>query len=247
MTPNGALAVAFLLIALSMNDPGPRGAAILLVLGLAFAIIEVRGASLIALRRAAVVVLPLAVFMILVWVGIVGRAPAEIAADVAGTRTSALIYVAAICGRLFFIVAVIQLAFLRFAHLTPLQFIRALALPTVLKRMLVVTLSLIETLRHAIDRAHVALIAAGTLTRAPSLRNVLHAWRLIQAVWLSAVTIMLGRMRDKWPVENTLPLLDRTLDTGSSRLFAGDDKIWLPLTLGAGIVILFADLWHGAP
>jgi hypothetical protein len=246
MTPNGALAVAFILIALSMSDPGPRGAPVLLVLAVAFAVVEVRSATLIALRRAAVVVLPLAAFMGLVWVGIVGRAPAEIAADVAGSRTAAGIYVAEICGRLFFIVTVIQLAFLRFAQLTPLQFIRALALPTAAKRMLVVTLSLIETLRHAIDRAHVALIAAGTLTRAPSLRNLVHAWRLIQAVWLTAVTIMLGRMRDKWPVENTLPLLDRALEGGNPKLFAGDDKIWLPLTLGAGVVILFADMVHGA-
>jgi hypothetical protein len=245
MTPNGALAVAAILIALSMSNPGPRGAAILLVLGLAFAIIEVRGAAWIALRRAAVVVLPLAAFMSLVWVGIVGRAPAEIAADAAGTRAAAFIYVAEICARLFFIVVVIQLAFLRFAELTPLQFIRALALPTAVKRLLVVTLSLIETLRHAIDRAHVALIAAGTLTRAPSLRNLIHAWRLIQAVWLSAVTIVLARMRDKWPVENTLPLLDRTLEDGTSQLLTGDDKIWLPVALGAGVVILFADMLHG--
>jgi hypothetical protein len=238
MTPNGALAVAFVLIALSMSGPGPRGTALLLVLTLAFAIIELRGAALIALRRAAVVVLPLAVFMGLVWIGIVGRAPAEIAA--------ALVYVAGICGRLFFIVAVIQLVFLRFAQLTPLQFIGALALPVAVKRMLVVTLSLIETLRHAIDRAHTALIAAGTLTRSPSWRNLIHAWRLIQAVWLSAVTIVLGRMRDKWPVENTLALLDRTLAGGNPKWLLGDDRIWLPIALGAAVVILLADRIAGA-
>jgi hypothetical protein len=149
--------------------------------------------------------------------------------------------VATLCGRLFFIVAVIQLVFLRFAKLTPLQVIRALALPTPLKRVLVITLSLIGTLRHAIDRAHIALIAAGTLTRSPSLRNVVHSWRLIQAVWLSAVTIMVGRMRDKWPVENTIARLDDTLADSSPALFSGDDRIWLPISLGAAIVILVAD------
>jgi hypothetical protein len=247
MTPNGAIAVAFILIALSMSGPGPRGAAILLVLTLTFAIIEVRGATLVALRRAAVVVLPLAAFMSVVWIGIVGEAPAQIAADAAGTRAAALVYVAGLCVRLFFIVVVIQLAFLRFAELTPLQFIRALALPATVKRMLVVTLSLIETLRHAIERSHVALIAAGTLTRAPSLRNLAHSWRLVQSVWLSAVTIVLARMRDKWPVENTLALLDRTLEGGNPQLFAGDDRIWLPITIGAAAVILFADMIPGAP
>ena len=188
----------------------------------------------------------LVTFMGLVWIGIVGRAPAEIAADATGSRSAALVYVAGICGRLFFIVAVIQLVFLRFAQLTPLQFVGALALPVGVKRMLVVPLSLIATLRHAIDRAHTALIAAGTLTRSPSWRNLVHAWRLIQAVWLSAVTIVLGRMRDKWPVENTLALLDRTLADRNPKWLLGDDRIWLPIALGAAVVILLADRIPGA-
>ena len=246
MTPNGAFTLGFILIALGMGVPGPRGVAVLAVLTLAFALIEVRGASVIALRRAAVVVLPLAGFMGVVWVGIVGESPAQLAADAAGTRSAALAYVATLCARLFFIVAVIQLVFLRFAKLTPLQVIRALALPATLKRVLVITLSLIGTLRHAIDRAHIALIAAGTLTRAPSWRNVLHSWRLIQAVWLSAITIMVGRMRDKWPVENTIARLDDTLANDSPARFAGGDRIWLPISLGAAVIILVADRLGGA-
>jgi hypothetical protein len=247
MTPNGAFAVGLVLIALGLCDPGPRGLAVLVALAFAFAIIEVRAATATALWRAAVVVLPLAAFMLVVWVGIVGEAPYEIAAATAGTRIDALAYVARLCGRLFFIVAVVQLVFLRFAHLTPLRLVRALALPAAVKRTLVVTLSLIETLRHAIDRAHIALIAAGTLTRAPSLRNLVHSWRLVQAVWLSAVTIVLGRLRDKWPVENTLALLDRTLEPDDPRLFAGNDRIWLPVVLAAGAVILLADpIWRGS-
>lgn len=241
MTPNGGFAVGLILIALSVVEPGPRGAVVLVALALAFAIIEVRGASLIALKRAMIVVLPLALFMGVVWVGIVGEAPYQIAADAAGTRAAALVYVAKLSGRLFFIVAVIQLVFLRFADLTPLQLVRALALPAAVKRMLAITLSLIGTLGHAIDRAHIALIASGTLTRTPSLRNALHSWRLIQAVWLSAVTIMLGRMRDKWPVERTMARLDAALDGGGTRVFAGDDRIWLPITLGGAVVILLAD------
>ena len=241
MTPNGAFAVGLILVALSMTAPGPLGAAVLVALALAFALIEARGALMTALRRGAMVVLPLALFMGVVWVGIVGESPYQIAADVAGTRAAALVYVAQLCARLFFIVVVVQLVFLRFADLTPLQLMRALALPAPVKRTLVITLSLIETLRHAVDRAHVALIAAGTLTRAPSLRNVVHSWRLVQAVWLSAVTIVIGRVRDKWPVENTLALLDRTLETDNPRLFAGNDRIWLPIALGAAVVILLAD------
>src|SRR5262249_36312746 len=165
MTPNGAIALALIMIALVLAAPGPRGIAVLLVLAGGFAIFEVGRASLTALRRTAVMVLPLAAFMILVWVFIVGRPPSEIAADAPGTRAAAFAPVAGICARLFFVVAVIQLVSLRFADLTPLRFVQMLALPAVVKRQLVLTLSLIATLRHAIDRAHVALIAAGTLTR----------------------------------------------------------------------------------
>jgi len=238
MTPNGAFAVGFILVALAVSAPGPRGAALLVLVGLVFALVEVRGATLVALRRAALVVGPLAAFMGVVWVGIVGRSPAQIAADAAGTRTAALVYVALICGRLFFIVAVVQLVVRRFAALTPLGFVRALALPATVKRVLVVTLSLTETLRQAIDRAHIALIAAGTLTRALSWRNVVHFWRLIQAVWLSAITIVLGRIRDKWPVENTLARLDRALAGGKSQSFAGRDLLWLMIALAAAVLVL---------
>ena len=197
-------------------------------------------------RKFLIGLLVVVLFVGLVWVGIVGESPAQIAAEAVGTRLAALVYVAKLCGRLFFIVAVIQLVFLRFAELSPLQLVRALALPATVKRTLVITLSLIGTLRHAIDRAHIALIAAGTLTRAPSPRNIAHSWRLIQAVWLSAVTIMLGRMRDKWPVENTIARLDATLDNGNPSWFSGDDRIWLPISLGAAVVILAADMIGGA-
>jgi hypothetical protein len=246
MTPNGAFTVGLVVIALAVSNPGPRGLTILVVLALAFAVIEVRSAIMPALRRTALLVLPLAAFMLFVWVVIIGEAPYELAAAAAGTRADALIYVAKLCGRLFLIVGVVQLVFLRFRALTPLQLIRALALPAIVKRVLVITLSLIATLHHAIDRAHIALIAAGTLTGAVSPRNLLHGWRLIQAVWLSAVTIMLGRMRDKWPVENTIVLLDRTLEGGEAHVFAGADRIWLPITLGAGLLVVLADRIGGA-
>jgi hypothetical protein len=35
--------------------------------------------------------------------------------------------------------------------------------------------------------------------------------------------------------------LDAALDGGNARVFAGDDRIWLPITLGAAAVILLAD------
>lgn len=240
MTPNGAVVFTLALIGLIIAARSSHGLAILYVLALAFAAIELGRALATALRRAALLVFPLAAFMLLVWVGVVGRSPTEIAADAPGTRTAALLHVALICARLFLIVLVIQCVFLLFNGTTPLHFIRSLRLPATIKRLLVLTLSLIETLRQAIDRAHTALIAAGMLTRRLSWRNIVNGWVLVQTVWLSAVTIALGRLRDKWPIENTLSLLDHALEERDWRLFAGDDRIWLPIVAGAAVVVLVA-------
>jgi uncharacterized membrane protein YedE/YeeE len=124
--------------------------------------------------------------------------------------------------------------------MTPLVFVRGLHAPARLKRLLALTLSLVETLRHAIDRAHTALIASGLLTRRFSLRNLRHGWVLVQTVWLTAVTVALGRLRDKWPVENTLVRLDGALRGGGPHLIDGDDRIWLPVIIGAAIVVIGA-------
>lgn len=240
MTPNGAILFLVAFISLAIVAPGGRGLAILSVLAAAFAAIELRKGIVVALKRAALIVGPLAVFMVLVWVVIVGRSPAEIATGATGTYAAALAYVGFTCARLFLIVFVLQAMVLQFHRLTPLAFVRGLYAPAGLKRLLVLTLSLVETLRHAIDRAHTALIASGTLTRRISLRNFRHGWVLVQTVWLTAVTVVLGRLRDKWPVENTFARLDGALKGGDGNLIDDDDRIWLPIIVGAAIVVIGA-------
>src|SRR5262249_47222604 len=158
----------------------PIGFALLYAVIAAFASVEVGARAFAALVRSALVVLPLALFMLLVWVGFVGRSPAEIAAGADGTRAAAATYVTVVCLRLFLIVLAVQLVILRFDRLTPLQFICALRIPTTAKRLLALTLSLNETLRHAVERARTALIAAGVITRRLSLRNIANGWMLVQ-------------------------------------------------------------------
>jgi hypothetical protein len=240
MTPNGAILFLLVLVALTIVAPA-RGLVVLAVLVASFAALELRRTATLALRRAVLVVAPLAVFLILVWVVLVGRSPAEIAAGAPGTREAALAYVSLICARLFLVVFALQAMILRFRDMTTFAFVRELYAPPDVKRLLVLTVSLVETLRHAVDRAHTALIASGTLTRRVSLRNLVNGWVLVQTVWLTAVTVVLGRLRDKWPVENTLQHLDGALKgDGSVDLFAGDDRIWLPILVGAAIVIIGA-------
>jgi len=244
MTPNGGVVFAAVLIVAAVLA-GPSGLVILAAAAATFATLEVGGAScLAALRRALLVMVPLAAFMLIVWVGVVGRAPQEIAAGAAGSRQAALVYVATVAGRLFLIVWVVQLVGLRFADQTVLGFVRMLRTPVAAKRLMVLTLSLVETLRHSVDRAHTALIAGGILTRGWSLRNLANGWILMQTIWLTAVTTVTARIRDKWPVEDTVALLDHALTGGRARLSPGDVG-WIAGALAAGLASQIVG-WHVA-
>ena len=146
----------------------------------------------------------------------------EIAANLEGSRAAASFYVTIICLRLFIIAFTIQATFLHFAGWTPLAFVRALTAPPIAKKLLVLTLSLIETILHAVDRARTALIAGGIVTRQFSWRNLRHGWILVQTVWLTVVVIAIGRTRDKWPIEGTLSRLDGALHAAAPRLAMAD-------------------------
>jgi hypothetical protein len=135
---------------------------------------------------------------------------------------------------------------MRFASITPLQFIRLLRAPMALKRLGVLTLSLIETLLQAVDRAHTALIASGVITRRLSARNVFNGWVLVQTVWLTAITSVTGRMRDKWPMEHTLALLDPLLAETRKDPLRTPDKIWISCAAVAVAGIVWGD-FYGLP
>jgi hypothetical protein len=235
MTPNGAVVFGLLLVGGAVAARDLTGIGIVLAIAFLFAL--GRGRRILpALLWSAAIVAPLAAFMGLVWIGIVGRAPAEIAAGAAGSRAAATAYVAVVSLRLFAIAFSIQAIMVNFAEMTPLQFTRQLAVPAPVKKLIVLTLSLIETILHAIDRARVALIAAGLITRRPSLANLRNGWLLVQTVWLTVVTIAIGRTRDKWPTEGTLALIDGTLGEATPRRLATADLSWAALA-AAGIAL----------
>jgi hypothetical protein len=226
MTPNGAIIFGLVVVNAAMIASGLLGLSALLALCVAFGMIETRDRMTRAFAWSAVVVAPLVLFLSIVWIGVVGRSPAEIAAGTTGTRTAALAHVAVVCTRLFVVASIIQLVVLRFADMTPLQFIRAMRAPTVLKKLIVLTLSWIDTILHAVDRSRTALITAGLIAPRLSLKNAGNGWILVQTVWLSVVTIAIGRLRDKWPVENTLARLDEALQTPAQGL-AWRDAMWI--------------------
>ena len=235
MTPNGAIVFGLIVIAGAVAAHDLPSLALVLALVVIFALASRRG-IVSALLWSAGIVLPLALFMALVWIGIVGRAPAEIAAHQQGSRAAAAAYVAIVCVRLFVIAFAIQALFLHFSGWTPLGFVRALSVPPIANKLIVLTLSLIETILHAIDRTRTALIGAGIITRRGSWRNLRNGWILVQTLWLTVVVIAIGRTRDKWPTEGTLSLLDGALVTTAARRFAPADLCWA----AAGFVNLIA-------
>ena len=237
MTPNGAVIFGFLVIAGALVARDPVSLAVILAVVLIFAFGSGRR-ILGALSWSAAIVLPLVLFMTLVWIIIVGRAPHEIAANVEGSRSAASFYVTIICLRLFIIAFTVQATFLHFAGWTPLRFVGGLAAPTVAKKLLVLTLSLIETILQAVDRARTALIAAGIITRRPSWRNLRHGWILVQTVWLTVVTVAIGRTRDKWPVEDTLGRLDGVLAASVAPHLGAADVGWMILALAGAAIAL---------
>jgi hypothetical protein len=236
MTPNGAIIFGVVLIATAGLARDLPSLAVVSAVLLAFTLATRRNIAS-ALLWSAGIVAPLAIFMALVWIAIVGRAPAEIAAGVHGSRAAAAAYVAIVCVRLFIIALAIQALFLRFSGWTPLLFVRAMTAPVLVKKLLVLTLSLIETILHAIDRARTALIAAGLITRRFSAQNLRNGWLLVQTVWLTVIAIAIGRTRDKWPTEGTLARLDRALAAAAPR-FAAADFVWSAAAILSLIIVV---------
>ena len=55
----------------------------------------------------------------------------------------------------------------------------------------------------------------------------------MQTVWLTVVTIAIGRTRDKWPAEDTLALIDGTLADAAPRRLTAIDGVWVVLAVAA--------------
>lgn len=232
MTPNGAAAFALIVIVAAVAAHSLIGLAVLLALCLAFGGIELGRRTLNAFAWPVGVVAPLALFMGIVWIGVVGRSPAEIAAGVSGARTAALGYVTVVCARLFLVALAIRLVVLRFADSTPLAFIGALKAPLTAKKLIALTLSWMDTILHAVDRSRTALVTAGIIAPRLSLRNAANGWILVQTVWLSVVTIAIGRLRDKWPAESTLARLEEALRAPAPSLTPRDGW-WMAAAIAA--------------
>ena len=235
MSPTGAVLLGTVITIGAIFSLRPGSVlALMLEVGL-FAALTLKRRAAAAAGYAMMVVLPLFAFMAAVWVIVVGRPP-TIGAEIAHMpRTAALVYVAVICARLFIVIFIVRVTLLQFSEMTPLQFVGRLALPLLIKKLLVLTLSLIETLAHAVDRSRTALITSGLMTSRFSLRNFLHVWILIQTAWLTVISIAIARIRDKWPIENTMARLDDVLGRFAVRFTSIDAAAALIAVVGVAV------------
>src|SRR5689334_948873 len=123
MTPNGAVIFAIAVVTGATLSGRIAGLIILLALCTMFGAVEIKARLFKALAWPTAIVAALVLFMAVVWIGVVGRSPTEIAAGIPDTREAAAWHVVTTCLRLFLIAFVIRLVVLRFAHLTPMEFI----------------------------------------------------------------------------------------------------------------------------
>lgn len=201
-------------------------------LALAFALLATTD-GLTVVRRAAVSVVPLAIFLTLVWVVIVGRAPDATLLYRPDASVSAWQAVAALTSRLF-LLAVFTLGTVRAGAAVRPGFVLGLAAPRSWKVVLLSAASLAEVMRQGAQRAHTALVVANILTPWMSLRNLRHGWLLFRTTWVAAIGIAMERLDTKWAYEN-LPD-SAPLDRGARLAVTRRDIAWV----GAALLAMLA-------
>jgi hypothetical protein len=227
MSANGVALFALLAIA-SVLFPS---AAVVPGFALALAILFVtsRGAGgLVALKRAILISAPVAAFLAIVWIGVVGRAPdATIFYRPAGP-VGAWTGVAAVGARLFLVALFTFAAVETGARIRP-SFLGGLAVPRPFKIVLLAAASLADVMRQGSQRAHTALVAANVLTGRPSLRNLSSGWLLLRTTWVAALGIADERLSSKWLHED----LPEAAPLGGRRPLTGRDLAWLAAALAS--------------
>ena len=213
----------------------PLPAAILVV---AFILIERPREALAAVTSAVILVAPIAVYLYVVWVLVVDRLPtASIFMASDGMTTTQ--FVTGIAVRLALVVALLQAALGPALRHSPIAFVRGLTLlPTDVKSMLVMTVSLASTMRACSERAWTSLVAARILSPRMSVKNLRNLHVLLVTIWMSVIGTVMNRIAHKWPVEDMRHRLDELMEPASGPSVSGRDALWLGVTaIAAGISI----------
>lgn len=215
------LTTAALFVPAPLTIPWPA----LLFIG-SFTVIEQRDHAATALRRAFMIVAPVAVYLWVIWTMVVGTAPAGAMWSGADNSPTAAIYVTQIASRLFLFIVLLHVTVVSATNRGAVIFLRDLSAPLAAKIVIGLTLSTASTIRVAVQKAWLSAVAANVVVPRFAWRNFRHSGTLAGAAWLYLVATVSARLQTKWKIEGT----DRHLGaefSASSPAFAPRDWIWV--------------------
>lgn len=229
MTPNSAcifFVLAMIAVLIPSREPIPLPASSLCLL---YLLIDSRREAWKSLVFALKVVAPIAALLSIIWIGLIGSAPMEVAWLAPIDQQTPVAYVVRISFRLFLFALLVDAVLVRSMTDSALLFVSRLSLPVSIKQVIAMTLAIASSIRAAADRSRVALIAANLITPERSIRNVRHLWLFLQTVWLFIISSVSDKLQTKWKIEQITTVLAERLARPEGKVSSAHDFIWLTL------------------
>lgn len=239
MTPNGLMLFA-LTTTICIFVPSPIPVPIL-PLGVVtmFAFLQAPYGAWRSFFFAFKVVTPVAVLLAAIWIWLIGAPPDSGLAQVSVGRADAAQYVIRMSSRLFVFALLLHTTLASPLQRAPLAFLGELRLPVLAKQAVAMTLSIASTMRAAINRAWVALVAANLITPTLSIRNLRNGWLFLLSVWLFVISTINDRLESKWKIEDVPRLLHVRLQETGDRALSLQDWLWIGLSSAATLLAIW--------
>lgn len=241
MTPTG-LVLCVAVLAVAIFFPGPQVVPVApLVFVSCFLLLERRPHALRAICYGLLVVAPIAIYLSIVWIFIVGSSPAGAPWLHPQTPRSAPAYVANLTSKLLLFTVLLHASVISPLSDGALRFLAEIRLPKALKIAFALTLSIASTIRVSAEKAWVSLITVNLLAPRIAWRNGRHGSLFVRTVWLSIVGTVSARLQTKWSIEDVRSRLDDFFSSAIHRSLTWRDLLWL----GAGVATaaLSASTW----
>jgi hypothetical protein len=231
MTPTG-LVLCAAVVAFAIFVPGPQVVPVApLVFLSCFLLLERRPDALRAIRYGVLVVAPIALYLSIVWILVVGSRPAAGVWLHPEASRSATAYVVNLSSKLFLSVVLLHASLVSPLAAGALRFLVEIKLPKSAKIVIALTLSTASTIRASAERAWLSLTAANLVAPRMAWRNARNCGLLVLTVWLSIVGTVSARLRTKWLVEDIRSRLEESFHPDRERSLTWRDLVWI----GAGL------------
>ena len=193
------------------------------------------------------VVAPIAVLLAVIWIWLIGSSPDAMAPGARADGGDAVQYVVRMSSRLFVFALLLHATLASRLQRAPLAFLSELRLPMMAKQTVAMTLSIASTMRAAIDRAWIALVAANLVTPRRSLRNLRNGWLFLVSVWLFVVSAINDRLGSKWKIEDISQLLRVRFEERKDTKISLQDWLWLGLSSAATVLSIWFSIGKHLP